>query len=182
MLFYENLIMGTVVVAAGIAIGTFLSRLFSMILIKLLGTTVNVGMAFSLQAVVNTTIVFAAIILLTSIQGYRLVYKFKLIELFRAEQIGEQEPKASVTAGILAIVCLVTGYWFAFQTFSNTKEILTNLGVMLGGIILGTALLFSSLVILLLNIAKRNKKSYYKGMNLLIMRARPLRLSYLKKI
>jgi ABC-type antimicrobial peptide transport system permease subunit len=166
MLFYENFIMGTVVFVIGIAIGTFLSRLFSMILIRLLGVAVDVGMAFSLQAVFNTSIVFAIIILLTSIQGYRLIYKFKLIELFRAEQIGEQEPKASITAGILASFCLIFGYWFAFQRFSGNEEIFRNIGIMLVGIVSGTILLFTSGVILILKITKRNKKSYYKGMNL----------------
>lgn len=166
MLFYENFIMGTVVLVIGIAIGTFLSRLFSMILIRLLGVTVDVGMAFSLQAVINTTIVFATIILLTSIQGYRLIYKFKLIELFRAEQIGEQEPKASISSGILAVLCLILGYWFAFQRFTNNEEVLRNIGIMLVGIISGTILLFTSAVILILKITKRNKKSYYRGMNL----------------
>lgn len=166
MLFYENLIMGVIVLIAGIAAGTFLSKLFTMILLKLLGSSVDVGMTFSVSAIVNTLIVFTTIILFTSIRGYRLIYKFKLIELFRAEQEGEHEPKAFVVSAILSVVCLVIGYWFAFQTFSNNKEILTNLGVMLGGIILGTALLFSSLVIFLLKMAKRNKGSYYKGMNL----------------
>src|SRR5690554_1441588 len=167
MMFYENLIMGTVVLVAGVVIGTFLFRLFSMILIRLLGIAVDVGMAFSIQAVVNTIIVFAAIILLTSIQGYRLIYKFKLIELFRAEHIGEQEPKASVTAGILAVLCLILGYWFAFQRFSGNEEILRNIGIMLVGIISGTILLFSSAVVLVLKMIKRNKKSYYKGMNII---------------
>lgn len=167
MLFYENLIMGAIVLVAGIALGTFLSKLFTMILLKLLKTTVDVGMTFSLRAVVNTVIIFSIIILLTSIQGYRLIYKFKLIELFRAEQEGEHEPKASVLSAILAIVFLVTGYWFAFQNFSNNKEIFTNLSVMIGGIISGTALLFSSLVVFLLKMVKRNKRNYYKGMNLI---------------
>ena len=46
MLFYENLIIGVTVLIIGILIGTLLSKLFAMILIKL-GTPVQVGMAFS---------------------------------------------------------------------------------------------------------------------------------------
>lgn len=166
MLFYENLILGTIVLITGIIIGTFLSKLFTMILLKLLGTDVNVGMTFSIGAIVNTAIVFTVIILFTSIKGYRLIYKFKLIQLFRAEQEGEQEPKTSILSTILAIVFIVAGYYFAFQTFSVNAEILRNLGIMVGGIILGTILLFSSFVIYLLKITKHNTRSYYKGMNL----------------
>ena len=167
MLFYENVIIGALVLIAGIAAGSFLSKLFTMILLKLLGSAGNVGMVFSLRAVINTLIVFSIIILFTSIQGYRLIYRYRLIELFRAEQEGEREPRAYVASAVLAIVCLTVGYWFAFQSFSNNQDILRNIGLMTVGIILGTILLFSSLVILLLRTAKRNRSSYYKGMNLI---------------
>ncbi|MCP1123753.1 FtsX-like permease family protein [Bacillus sp. 3103sda1] len=167
MLFYENLIIGATVLVIGILFGTLFSKLFTMILIKLLGTTVEVGMTFSLQALINTLIVFMVIILITSIQGYRLIFKFKLIELFKAEQKGEQEPKASKVSAIAAIFCLVVGYVFGFRDFSTNEDILTNLGIMVGGIIVGTVLLFSSLIIVLLKTAKKRKRSYYKGMNLI---------------
>lgn len=168
MLFYENLIIGVTVLIIGIMIGTLLSKLFAMILIKLLGMPVQVGMAFSLRALVQTLIVFMVIILATSIQGYRLIYSYKLIELFRAEQKGEQEPKASFLSAVGAVLCLAAGYGFAFRDFSVTEEILVNLSVMTVGIIAGTLLLFTSLVIVLLRTAKKRKRSYYKGMNLVI--------------
>ncbi|UVI30034.1 FtsX-like permease family protein [Paenibacillus spongiae] len=166
MLFYENLILGAFVLVSGIAIGTLLSKLFNMILLKLLGMPADAGMTFSVDAVINTVIVFAALNLFTSIQGYRIIYANKLIELFRAEQAGEQQPKAFVIPSILAVVCLAVGYWFAFRSFNNTTEILTNISIMLGGIILGTLLLFSSLAVLFLKVVKRSKKYYYNRMNL----------------
>ena len=166
LLFYENLLIGVMVLVTGIAVGTILSKLFSMILVRLLGVPVDVGMTFSVQALVQTVVVFTAIILFTSIQSYRLIYKYKLVELFRAEQEGEPEPKASVIAAVAAVLLLVAGYWFAFRSFSNSEEILTSLGVVVGGIIVGTMLLFSSLVVFLLKWAKRRKRSYYRGMNL----------------
>ncbi|WP_228441229.1 FtsX-like permease family protein [Novibacillus thermophilus] len=166
MLFYENLIIGIIVLILGIAIGTLLSKLFAMILIKLLGTAVQVGMVFSLKALIHTFAVFTVLIVVTSIQGYRLIYAYKLIELFRAEQEGEQEPKASRFSAVAAVFCLLIGYGFAFRDFSVTEEILLNLGVMTVGIVGGTVLLFSSLVVVLLKTARKRKRSYYKGMNL----------------
>ncbi|MDP4097130.1 FtsX-like permease family protein [Paenibacillus sp. P96] len=166
LLIYENLLLGIVVLFVGIALGAFLSKLFAMILLRLLGSATAVGMNFSLAAVLNTIVVFAVIFLITSFQSYRLVYRFKLIELFRAEQEGEQEPGASWISAIIAVLCILAAYVYAFRSFSDSKEILTNLGVMIGGIIVGTVLLFSSLVIFILKLTKRRKKSYYKGMNL----------------
>lgn len=167
LLFYENLILGALVLAVGIVIGALVAQVLTAVLLALLGATVDIGMNFSVQAVVNTVLVFSILILFTAIQSYRLIYRYRLIELFRAEQEGEHEPRARVPAALLAVGCLVAGYWFAFQPFSNNSEILRNLSVMAGGIIAGTILLFSSLVIALLKTLRRNQWLYYRGMNLI---------------
>ncbi|MDG0791025.1 ABC transporter permease [Cohnella ginsengisoli] len=88
MLLYENLILGAVVWAAGIGLGTLLSKLFGMILVRPLGTgaTTAVGFGLSLEAAANTIAVFAIIVLATSLYSYRLIYKFSLIVLFRADK------------------------------------------------------------------------------------------------
>src|SRR5690606_19855207 len=169
MLFYENMIIGAGVLVLGIVAGTLLSKLFAMILMRLLGVAVDVGITFSLPAVLTTVVVFLILITITSVQAYRLVYRFKLIELFRAEQEGEQEPRASIIPAAAAIVLLIVGYGFGLQNFENNEQIFTNLGVMTVGIIAGTFLLFSSLVIYLLKYAKRRKSHYYKGMNLIMI-------------
>ncbi|WP_309123138.1 FtsX-like permease family protein [Paenibacillus sp.] len=169
LLFYENMIIGAGVLALGIAAGTVLSKLFAMILMRLLGVAADIGFTFSLPALLSTVVVFLALITINSIQAYRLVYRFKLIELFRAEQEGEQEPRASAVSGIAAVALLVVGYSFGLRDFENNGQIVTNLGVMTVGIIAGTSLLFSSFMIFLLKLAKRHKRRYYKGMNLIIV-------------
>lgn len=167
MLFYENLFLGVIVLVVGIVIGTLFSKMFTMIFIKLLGTEVEVGMTFSVSALMNTLVVFLVIILFTSIQGYRLIYQFKLIELFRSDQEGELEPKSSLFSAIVAVTCLVVGYGFAFRSFSHDEEIILNLVIMTVGIIVGTMLLYNSLMIVLLKALKKKKSYYYKGMNLI---------------
>ncbi|WLD94327.1 ABC transporter permease [Alkalihalobacillus sp. AL-G] len=170
MLFYENLIMGAVVLVTGVFLGTLLSKLFSMMLIKLLGSEVEVGLNFSIEAIINTSIVFAVLILFTSIQGYRLIYRFQLIELFQADKEGEQAPKASVIAAGIGVVLLATSYWLALKPFPTdlTNEyLLTNLLMILAGIVIGTFLLFRSVTVFLLRTAQKNKSRYYRGLNLI---------------
>lgn len=167
MLFYENLLISAAVLVLGIGIGTFLSKLFSMMFIRLLGIAVDVGMTFSLPALLQTVIVFMALAFLTSFQAYRMIYKWKLVELFRAEQEGEPAPAASMFSAGLAVLCLAAGYGFAFRDWATSEEVLLNLGAALGGIIIGTVWFFSSLVILLLKAMKRNKRFYYRGLNLI---------------
>lgn len=168
MLFYENLLLSIIVLTLGVAAGTLLSKLFGMILVRLLDINTEVGITFSWQALCNTAIVFAAIMMATSWQAYRLIYRFKLIELFHAEKKGELMPRSSTWSAILAVVCLAVGYAFAFRDWSDNHDIMLNFSVMAIGITIGTFLFFSSLVIFVLNAAKRHKRSYYNGMNLVI--------------
>ncbi|MFB6467457.1 FtsX-like permease family protein [Cytobacillus sp. Hz8] len=169
MLFYENLIMGILVLFMGILLGSFLTRLFSMMLMKLLDAEVNIHFSLSFEAIANTLIVFAIIIIFTSIQGYRLIYRFKLIELFQAEKEGDSVLKGSMVAAVISLVCLGVSYWQAFEPFPanlTNAYVLGKISWITGGIVIGTFLLFRSVTVYLLKVAQKNKSRYYRGMNL----------------
>ncbi|WDH80498.1 FtsX-like permease family protein [Paenibacillus urinalis] len=168
LLFYENLLIGTIVLVLAVMVGTLLSKLFSMMLARLLGVNVDISISISFPAVASTVIVFMIIILITSLQAYRLIYRFRLIELFRAEQEGESESRASIISACAAVLILSISYEIGLREFTNTEQILTNLGMMTVGIILGTGLMFSSFVIFMLRLMKGRKQHYFKGMNLVI--------------
>jgi putative ABC transport system permease protein len=110
MLFYENIVMGTVALAAGILMGSLFSKLFIMILIRLMGFSANIIFMIPLKAVINTTVVFIILFLITSIHGYSLIYRFKLIDLFKAENQGEGEAKTSVFRSIVSVLLIGGGY------------------------------------------------------------------------
>jgi putative ABC transport system permease protein len=167
MLFYENLIMGVFAILVGIVLGTILSKLFVMILLKLLDSAIEVSFSLSWQAIVNTSLVFAVVILFTSIQSYRVIYRFKLIELFQAEKEGEQAPKASIVVAGIASILIAFSYWIVFQPMETSAQMGIYFLLFLASIIAGTFLLFRSLTIYLLKMAQRNKVHYYRGMNLI---------------
>jgi putative ABC transport system permease protein len=170
MLFYENLIMGILALAVGILFGTILSKLFSMILIHLMGSTSEIDFGFSIEAIAQTAIVFIVIILFTSIQGYRLIYRFKLIELFNASKKGEQVPKASLLSSTMGILLLAVSYWLILRSFPEEltiEYIQLNYGTALIILIIGTHLFFQSVTVSLLKMKQKKKGSYYKGTNLI---------------
>ncbi len=167
MMFYENLLMGAGAVIAGVLLGTLLSKMFTMLLLRLLGTDVDVGFTLSLEAIGNTIFVFTCIILITSIQGYRLIYNFNLIELFQADKEGEAVPEVSMIGVIIGTILLVFGYWIAFQPVDSTGQILRNLLLIMGSIVTGTYLLFRTAIVYLLKKAKEHKSSYYNGINII---------------
>lgn len=87
--------MGIIALLIGILLGSILSKFFVTILMKVMGYDVIANFAVSSDAIMNTILVFALITVITSFHGYRLIYRFKLIDLFKADQEGEKEPKAS---------------------------------------------------------------------------------------
>lgn len=172
MLFYENFLMGVLALLAGIALGSVLARFFVSLLMKVMGYDAITSFSISPEAILNTTIVFMIITLITSLQGYRLIYRFKLIELFHADQEGEQEPKASWITALLSLVFVGTGYWLALQNLLQSKVwaamgfMLTPL-VILMTVIIGTYLLFSTLTVTLLKLSRNNKNRFWNGMNII---------------
>ncbi|MEC0305964.1 ABC transporter permease [Paenibacillus lautus] len=172
MLFYENFLMGVLALLAGIALGSVLTRFFVSLLMKVMGYDAVSNFSISPAAIINTTIVFMIITLITSLQGYRLIYRFKLIELFHADQEGEREPKASWITALLSLAFIGTGYWLALQNLLQSKAwaamgfMLTPF-VILMTVIIGTYLLFSTLTVTLLKLSRNNKNRFWNGMNMI---------------
>ncbi|MED3572339.1 ABC transporter permease [Cytobacillus praedii] len=172
MLFYENFLMGIIALLIGIILGSLLSKFFVTILMKVMGFDALGNFAISPQAIVNTIIVFTLMTAITSIHGYRLIYRFKLIELFKAEQEGEKEPKASVITALISVLLVGAGYWLALQNMLES-EVWRKIGylitplVILVTVILGTYLLFSTLTVYLLKLLRKNKTHFWNGINLI---------------
>ncbi|PGC44839.1 ABC transporter permease, partial [Bacillus toyonensis] len=75
MLFFENVIIGAITLICGLVLGIILSRLFIMLLLKLVGAPVDVSFSIPMEAIMNTTITFTVITIFTSLQSYLLIYR-----------------------------------------------------------------------------------------------------------
>lgn len=64
-----------------------------MIFFRLIGESVYVRYSLVPQAMINTIVAFTVIFLTISILNYGIIYRFKLIQLFKAESKGEKELK-----------------------------------------------------------------------------------------
>lgn len=172
MLFYENFMMGILALLIGIVLGSVLSKFFVSLLMKLMGYEAVGNFVISSEAILNTIIVFTLITTITSIHGYRLIYRFKLIELFKAEKEGEKEPKASVIIAIFSVLLIGIGYWLALQNLLES-DVWRKMGfmvtplVILVTVILGTYLLFSTCIVYLLKMVRKNTNYFWKGSNLI---------------
>src|SRR5699024_6170022 len=113
MLFYENLFMGCVSLVISIIIGSALLPFFIKLLSKLMELNISIPFEVPIKAVEITVLVFFVIILFTSFQGYKLIYRFQLIDLFQAERKGETIPKTNFFFALVAILLIGSGYYIA---------------------------------------------------------------------
>lgn len=170
LLFFENMVIGILSLIVGVVLGFFLSQLLLSFLLKLMELNIELGLAFSPHAVTETMIVFLIIFLFTSLQGYRVIYRFKLIDLFHASKKGEELPRARMIAVILGLATLITAYWLALQDL--TSEVWGYLGlampvVIIALTVLGSYLIFNSVLVYVLHMLKKRKFWAWKGLNLM---------------
>ncbi|PEF33991.1 ABC transporter permease [Bacillus wiedmannii] len=168
MLFYENMLMGLMSLIIGIAIGSVLSKLFLELLISMMGINLNVHFEIPMAAVIDTALIFFVIILYTSLQGYRLIYRFKLIELFRAEREGEAMPKGSVVMALISVFLIGSGYFLALMYMKAVMyaDFMVVALYILLATVAGTYLLFMFFTVFVLKRARNNKSAFYNGMNM----------------
>lgn len=168
MLFYENMLMGLMSLVIGIAIGSVLSKLFLELLVNMMGLNLNVHFEVPMAAIIDTAIIFFVIILYTSLQGYRLIYRFKLIELFRAEREGEAMPKGSVIMALISVFLIGSGYFLALMYMKAVMyaDFMVVALYILLATVAGTYLLFMFFTVFVLKRARNNKSAFYNGMNM----------------
>lgn len=173
MLFYENLLLGVFALFIGITLGIILSKGFGRILFQLIGSGADINFNISPKAILNTIIVFSAILIITSLQGYVSIYRAQLIQLFQAEKKGEHSPNASLVVAGIAVVLFAISYWFGLLPLSaseeelrNSANAMMNIGVFLVCLIIGTYLLFRYVVVYLLKLFQKSS-NYYNGANLI---------------
>lgn len=144
LLILENTLLSAGALAIGIGAGILVSRVFLLLLMKLVGFDGFIELTFSNTAVLQTIIVFIAIIILTSVQMLIAVRRTTLLGLFNAEKQGEhpKKPKAfrSAFLALLGIVLIAFGYWLSGRMINPLLFI--NMLVVLATTISGTYLLF----------------------------------------
>ncbi|PGC45144.1 ABC transporter permease [Bacillus toyonensis] len=182
MMFLESSLMGTIALLIGIACGVLLSGVFQKILFLFMGIEGTYTFLFPPEALMITLITFFILLGITSFNSYRIVYRFGLIELFKATEKQEKEPKSSPFLAIIGIVFLILSYvlvivpktptvpWYKLPTPILVIVVVTCMGT-------GTYLFIRFLLPTCLHRLKKNKSFYYKGANLISISHIHFRLS-----
>lgn len=164
MFFYESLTLGLFSLVTGVILGVIFSKLFGMLLIYMMGQTTQIRFEIVPMALEVTSIVFFGLFLLNALHGYSLIYRFKLIELFRADKEGERVPRGSILQTIISLLLIFSGYYLAWY---HGREIVILAIPILILVIPGTFMLFNNAIVFLIHLLRQRKQIYFRGVNLI---------------
>lgn len=162
LLIIENALLGAGALLLGIGSGALVARLFLLILMKLLGFEGFIALTFSTPAALQTVVVFAALIVLTSVQMLLTVYRSTLLQLFHADQQSEHPKKPnSIVAVLLALLGIaLIGYGYRLSGHMVNDMLFFNMLSVLLSTILGTYLLFRVTISWFFYMFRRSKNGH----------------------
>ena len=143
-LIIENTLLGLGALLIGIVCGALLSRLFLLILMKLLGLEGVLGISINAKAIFMTVLVFLIIIVFTSIQVLLSIYRTTLLDLFQADKQQEHpnkpRPFLATVMALLGISLIGFGYQLSGHMLND--QLFLNMLLVLSTTIAGTYLVF----------------------------------------
>ncbi len=175
LLVLETLFIGVLALVVGILLGILLAQglgLLTMAMFSTYPTEEAFQLVFSVKAVGKTVLYFGVIFLVVMLFTGLSVSRAKLIDLMQGERRNEEMKErplwSSVLTFLLGVALLAVAY--AMLLLRGMLYIDALFFVMLGLGTLGTLLFFRSLSGFLLRVVKGRKKTYYKGLNMFVLR------------
>lgn len=173
ILMAETFVIGLFALGVGLLIGVAASQGMSVLTAKLMNVPMKYfAFTFSKDSLLKTILYFGVIFLVVMLFNIRTVSKYKLIDLIHGGRKNEtlriNKLWVCVVIFLLSLACLGTAYYLIIDNGMFMLDNQFYASLILGTI--GTVLFFLSLSGFLLRIAKGNKRLYYKGLNMFILR------------
>ena len=161
ILFCESLYTSIISVIAGVIFGILFYKLSSLLICRLLRAEIVAGFYYlNFVTVIIPVMIFAVLDLLAFVISCVAIYRLKPVELLKAKQAGEKEPKIKWIMLILGVLCIGAGYYISLTTQSPLEALMLFFAAVLL-VIVGTYFLFITGTTFVLKCLKKNKKYYY---------------------
>ncbi|EOP46000.1 FtsX-like permease family protein [Bacillus cereus] len=169
----ETFLVGVISLVSGLIIGIGVSQGLSTFALKLFDLPVNkYKFAISTGAIGKSVVYFGIMFLLVMLFNVYVVSKYKIIDLLTAgrknEDVKFRNPLIYVITFIMCVASLGYAYVNVLKIGLNFSNPMLMVSIILG--ILGTLLFFFSLSGFILYVVKKNKKVYFKGLNIFIIK------------
>ncbi|WP_434798261.1 FtsX-like permease family protein [Terrisporobacter vanillatitrophus] len=174
ILILETVIVGIFSLISGLIIGLIASQGLSVLVAKLFDIKMS-GYTFiiSTEAIIKTIIYFGIMFILVMIFNSFVISKYKIIDLLtvgrKTQEIKFKNPFIYLITFILCVISLGIAYKLILEKGLIGIEKSTFLITIVLGI-LGTVLFFFSLAGFILYVVKKNKKVYFKGLNIFVVK------------
>ncbi|SHI45849.1 FtsX-like permease family protein [Lutispora thermophila] len=163
---YENLIVTFVSVITGLLLGILFSKLFFMAITVIMAFDGEIPFSISLKAVGTTILSFVALFQGMSVLVTLRIKNNNIAELLKGSRVAQEAPKFSMPKTILAIVFIAVGYIMAI--LSGYMIILTMFPILFFTVT-GTYFLFTQFSVFMTTKIKNNKRTFYKGTNIITL-------------
>lgn len=173
ILVMETFLVGVISLISGLILGIGASQGLSTFALKLFDLSINkYKFAVSTGAIGKTVLYFGIMFLLVMIFNVFVISKYKIIDLLTAGKKNQDVKFKSriiyLISFILCAVSLVFAYKSILKVGLNVLDPMFLISIVLG--ILGTVLFFFSLSGFILYVVKKNKKVYFKKLNIFIVK------------
>ena len=174
ILILETIIVGILSLISGLILGLIFSQGLSILVVKLFGLKMSTySFVISGKAMIKTVLYFGIMFLLVMIFNSFVISKYKIIDLLtvgrKTEEVKFKSNIVYLITFILCVISLVTAYKLILEVgllgIKNKKFLIS---ILLG--VVDTFLFFFSLSGFILYIVKKNKKMYFKGLNIFIVK------------
>ncbi|ACA45624.1 ABC transporter permease [Clostridium botulinum] len=172
----ETFIVGVISLVGGLILGIGASQGLSTFTLKLF----DVGMdeykfIISISAMGKTILYFGTMFLLVMIFNVFVISKYKVIDLLIAniknEDIKFKNPFIYLLTFVLCLIFLGFSYKSLLEIpFDLERNLERNMSIPIALAIVGTVLFFFSLAGVILYVTNKNKKIYFKGLNMFVLK------------
>ena len=161
VVFWENLFVALISIAAGLFLGVVFSKLAELGLLNAVHSEVGVGFSIPIRAIALTAAFYGAIFLVLFLRSVFDVLRSRPTELLKSESVGEKPPKANWIMALIGAGLLGGAYYLAVTIESPlTALVLFFVAVIM--VIIATYLLFMAGSVTLCRILQKNKRYYYQ--------------------
>ena len=165
LLAFENAILFGSAVLLGVLGGFLGSRVFALVLLKIVGVSSVVGITFSVKALLNTLLVFAILLVIILCQLFVFIQRQTLIQMFQAGNVADETIRKfnvwHMLLGLIGLGCIIYGYYTSQTMFEGPGEALVRrMATVLFITIFGTFLIFRYSVALIINIWRTKKNGH----------------------
>ncbi|EPY2307576.1 FtsX-like permease family protein [Clostridium sporogenes] len=169
----ETSIVGVISLIAGLIIGIGVSQGLSVFTLKLFEVSINeYRFAVSTRAIGKTILYFGIMFLLVMIFNAFVISKYKIIELLTSGRKNENIKFKNTFIYLLSFLLCAALLGFAYKsilkTGLNLREPMFKPSIAF--VIVGTVLFFFSLAGVILYVVNKNKKIYFKGLNMFVVK------------